>query len=70
MKSSTGKAWEAGSQVVIEEKMEGEEASVFVLTDGNNYKILPVAQDHKAIFDNDQAQYWRHGRLRADSIGR
>lgn len=45
---------EAGSQVVIEEKMEGEEASVFVLTDGNNYKILPVAQDHKAIFDNDQ----------------
>ena len=45
---------EAGSQVVIEEKMEGEEASVFILTDGNNYKILPVAQDHKAIFDNDQ----------------
>ncbi len=45
---------EAGSQVIIEEKMKGEEASLFILTDGNNYKILPVAQDHKAIFDNDQ----------------
>jgi phosphoribosylamine--glycine ligase len=45
---------DAGSQVVIEEKMEGEEASIFILTDGHNYKILPVAQDHKAIFDNDQ----------------
>jgi phosphoribosylamine--glycine ligase len=45
---------EAGAQVVIEEKMNGEEASVFILTDGNNYKVLPVAQDHKAIFDNDQ----------------
>jgi len=33
---------EAGSQAVIEEKMDGEEASVFVLTDGKNYKLLPV----------------------------
>jgi phosphoribosylamine---glycine ligase len=45
---------EAGAQVVIEEKMAGEEASVFVLTDGKSYRILPVAQDHKAIYDGDR----------------
>jgi phosphoribosylamine--glycine ligase len=45
---------EAGKQVIIEEKMTGEEASIFVLTDGKNYKILPPAQDHKAVFDNDK----------------
>jgi phosphoribosylamine---glycine ligase len=44
----------AGAEVVLEEKMIGEEASVFVLTDGKNYKMLPVAQDHKAIFDGDK----------------
>ncbi|MFP4163181.1 MAG: phosphoribosylamine--glycine ligase [Chitinispirillaceae bacterium] len=44
---------EAGETVIIEEKMSGEEASVFVLTDGKSYKILPVAQDHKAIGEND-----------------
>jgi phosphoribosylamine---glycine ligase len=45
---------EAGAEVVLEEKMIGEEASVFVLTDGKHHKILPVAQDHKAIFDGDK----------------
>jgi phosphoribosylamine---glycine ligase len=44
---------EAGSTVVIEEKMTGEEASVFVLSDGKTFKILPVSQDHKRIGDND-----------------
>ena len=39
---------------VIEETMFGEESSVFVLTDGTNYKILPCAQDHKRIFDGDK----------------
>jgi len=43
----------AGETVVIEEKMSGEEASIFVLTDGKAYKILPAAQDHKTIGDND-----------------
>ncbi len=43
----------AGETVLIEEKMSGEEASVFVLTDGRNHKTLPVSQDHKAIGDND-----------------
>jgi phosphoribosylamine---glycine ligase len=44
---------EAGARVVLEEKMTGEEASVFVLTDGRDYRVLPVAQDHKAIYDGD-----------------
>ena len=33
--------------------MSGEEASIFILTDGENYRILPAAQDHKAIGDGD-----------------
>jgi phosphoribosylamine---glycine ligase len=44
---------DAGTIVVIEEKMTGEEASVFVLADGKTCKILPVSQDHKRIGDND-----------------
>jgi len=44
---------EAGSEVVIEEKMEGEEASVFVLTDGKTYKVLPISQDHKRLGEKD-----------------
>jgi len=44
---------DAGSIVVLEEKLVGEEASVFVLTDGNTYKILPVSQDHKPIGEGD-----------------
>jgi phosphoribosylamine--glycine ligase len=44
----------SGSRVVIEEYMEGEEASLFVLTDGN--MILPMlpAQDHKPAYDEDK----------------
>lgn len=44
---------EAGSEVVIEEFMEGEEASVFALTDGEDFVLLPTAQDHKRIGDGD-----------------
>ncbi len=40
--------------VLIENKMIGEEASVFVMTDGSDYKILPVSQDHKPVFDDDK----------------
>jgi len=43
----------AGETVVIEEMMSGPEASVFVITDGKGYKVLPVAQDHKRIGDGD-----------------
>lgn len=44
---------DAGNKIVIEEFMEGEEASVFAITDGNNYITLPSAQDHKRIGNND-----------------
>ncbi|MBR2097830.1 MAG: phosphoribosylamine--glycine ligase [Prevotella sp.] len=43
----------ASSQVVIEEFMSGIECSVFVLTDGKNYKILPEAKDYKRIGEHD-----------------
>jgi phosphoribosylamine--glycine ligase len=43
----------AGSEVVMEEFMEGEEASVFALTDGEAFVVLPTAQDHKRIGDGD-----------------
>ncbi|MBQ3576266.1 MAG: ATP-grasp domain-containing protein, partial [Coprobacter sp.] len=44
---------EASSTVVIEEFLKGIECSVFVLTDGENYKILPVAKDYKRIGEGD-----------------
>ena len=44
----------AGDEVVIEEFMTGEEASVFAVSDGNYYKILAPAQDHKAVYDGDK----------------
>ncbi len=47
---------EAGNQIVIEEFMEGQEVSVLCLTDGKNLCVLPPAQDHKTIFDNDEGQ--------------
>lgn len=43
----------AGSRVVIEEFLTGEEASFLVITDGKNVIPLASAQDHKAIYDND-----------------
>lgn len=44
---------EAGDEVVVEALMEGEEASVFVLTDGETYQLLASAQDHKRIGEGD-----------------
>ncbi len=44
----------AGSRVVIEEFLTGEEASFLAITDGKNIIPLASAQDHKAIFDGDQ----------------
>ncbi|HBA13056.1 MAG TPA: phosphoribosylamine--glycine ligase [Bacteroidales bacterium] len=43
----------ASSRVVIEEFLSGIESSVFVLTDGRHYKILPEAKDYKRIGEND-----------------
>jgi phosphoribosylamine--glycine ligase len=48
-----GKFGEAGSKVVIEQFLKGIELSVFVLTDGKKYKILPEAKDYKRIGEAD-----------------
>ncbi len=45
---------ESGKTVVIEEFMDGEEASIFVVCDGKDYVILTSAQDHKRVFDDDK----------------
>jgi len=44
---------DASSKVVIEQFLQGIELSVFVLTDGNGYKILPSAKDYKRIGEGD-----------------
>jgi phosphoribosylamine--glycine ligase len=44
---------DAGSKVLIEEFLDGIELSVFVLTDGKDYVLLPEAKDYKRIGDND-----------------
>ncbi len=44
---------EAGAEVVVEAFMEGEEVSLFVLTDGTTYRLLAPAQDHKRVGDGD-----------------
>lgn len=48
-----GKFGGAGHTVVIEDFLDGIEFSVFVLTDGESYKILPVAKDYKRIGEGD-----------------
>lgn len=48
-----GKFGKASDKVVIEEFLSGIECSVFVLTDGSSYKILPVAKDYKRIGEGD-----------------
>jgi len=44
----------AANRISVEECLKGQELSIFVVTDGENYKILNSAQDHKRIFDNDK----------------
>ena len=48
-----GKFGEASRRVVVEAFLSGTEFSVFVLTDGKSYKILPVAKDYKRIGEGD-----------------
>jgi phosphoribosylamine--glycine ligase len=49
-----GRFGAAGSRVVIEEFMAGEEASLFALCDGEHYRLFGAAQDHKRAFDGDE----------------
>ncbi len=48
-----GKFGEASNKVVIEEFLDGIEMSVFVMTDGDSYKIMPTAKDYKRIGEGD-----------------
>ena len=48
-----GQFGKASKKVVIEEFLQGIELSVFIITDGKNYKILPEAKDYKRIGEND-----------------
>lgn len=45
---------EAGKSIVIEEFLDGFELSVFALCDGEDFVLLPAAQDHKKLLDNDE----------------
>lgn len=44
---------EAGNKIIIEKYLEGEEASILAITDGEDFILLPSSQDHKRIGDND-----------------
>lgn len=45
---------EAGSRVIIEEFMEGQEMSILAFVDGETVRVMPAAQDHKPVYDNDK----------------
>lgn len=51
-----GRFGEAGKSVVIEEFMQGEEASVFAICDGERFVTLAPSQDHKRALDNDEGE--------------
>ncbi len=44
---------EAGTSIVVEEFLDGYELSVFAICDGNDYVVLPAAQDHKKLLNGD-----------------
>jgi phosphoribosylamine--glycine ligase len=51
----SGKSFgDAGKNVIVEEFLDGYELSMFAICDGKDYILLPAAQDHKRLLDNDQ----------------
>jgi phosphoribosylamine--glycine ligase len=51
----SGKSFgDAGKKVIVEEFLDGYELSMFAVCDGDNFILLPAAQDHKRLMDNDQ----------------
>lgn len=51
----SGKSFgDAGLKVIVEEFLDGYELSMFAVCDGKDYILLPAAQDHKRLMDNDQ----------------
>ncbi len=51
----SGKAFgEAGTKIVVEEYLDGYELSLFAICDGKDFVMLPAAQDHKRLLDNDE----------------
>ena len=49
-----GKLGEAGAEIIIEERLSGEEVSVLGFCDGSRFSLMPPAQDHKRLLENDQ----------------
>ena len=49
-----GKFGKSGQKIVLEEKIQGPEVSIFALCDGQKYILLPTAQDHKRLNENDE----------------
>ncbi len=45
---------DAGTQIIVEEYLDGYELSIFAICDGKDYVVLPAAQDHKRLLDGDE----------------